>query len=136
MKLVKKTASFVLAMSIAFSGICTKAETTQEENKNTSEKISQNAKIIGGISAAGLAVAGLIGGGIWCFQNRSLPVLIIGGDKNTRETLIEKLNDPKPMNNDPEENDSLASCIAKKQPGAQTVSKVWEKQEQNLKIGK
>lgn len=61
MKLIKKTASFILAISMVFSGGCTNAETTQEKKQNPSEEISQNAKIIGGISAAGLAVAGLIG---------------------------------------------------------------------------
>ncbi|MBQ6142992.1 MAG: hypothetical protein IJI84_00645 [Clostridia bacterium] len=127
MKLVKKTASFVLAMSMVFSGVYANAETTQEKKQNPSEKISQNAKIIGGISAAGLAVAGLIGGGIWCFQSQALPVLIIGGDKNIRKTLIDKLNDPKPMNNNPKEKNSLASYVAKKTAwGANGVEGVGE----------
>lgn len=44
----------------------------------------------------------------------SFTCFIIGGDKNIRKTLIDKLNDPRPMNNDPKETDSLASYITKR----------------------
>lgn len=127
MKPIKKTASYILAISMVFSGVCVKAKPTQKDRQNQYGSISKKVKIAGGISAAGLAVVGLIGGSIYLFQNRSLPVLIIGGDKNARETLINKLKDPNSMNKNPNEKDSLASCIATKTArGANGVEGVGE----------
>lgn len=114
MKPAKKIVSFTLVIAMAFSGICVKAESSHKKmGLNQYGGISKKAKIIGGISAVGLAAAGMFGL-VYCFQHRSLPVLIIGGDKNARETLINKLKDPNPMNKNPKEKDSLASCISKK----------------------
>ena len=113
---------------MVFSGIYVKAESPHKQiSQNRYSSISKKAKIIGGISAAGLTIAGVFDL-VYCFKHRSsLPVLIIGGDKNSRKTLINKLKDSSPMNKNPREKYSLASCIAKKTAwGANGVDGVGE----------
>lgn len=116
MQFIKKIISFYLAFFMIFNGICAKADTgnIKEQKSNNTSQITQS-KIIKGISAVGLVTAGLIGGA-WCWKRffAPLPVLIIGGDKNAREALINNLKSKNSMNNSQYGKDSLSFCISKK----------------------